>query len=135
MKTTLTVCLNLLFFVQATAQTTPPQQAFCRFVLAFNERNFNAIYDNLSPAFQAQVDRAVCTGGLLHVYRMNGPVQSGAVESEGVNEGAYYAITDSGIFKVLLYIDSQQRIDGVRIQQLARAAPLPPSMASLVFQR
>jgi hypothetical protein len=65
---------------------------------------------------------------------MNGPVQSGAVESEGVDEGTYYAITESGIFKVLLSIDNQQRIDGLRIQQLARATPLPTAMASLVFQ-
>jgi hypothetical protein len=132
----LIACLTVLLFTHAAAQTPQsPQQAFCRFVQAFNERNFNDIYDNLSPAFQAQIDRAVCTGGLLHIYSINGPVQSGAIESESPDEGAYYAITESGIFKVLLSIDKQQRIDGLRILQLAKehqkAHTSGPALSSL----
>lgn len=135
MKRIFTACVPVLFFVHTAAQTPqPPQEVFCRFVLAFNERNFDGIYDAFSPVFQAQVDRAVCTGGLSHIFYTNGPVQTAAIAAQSAEEGVYYAVTDTGVFKVQLSIDNRQRIDGLRIQQLARSAPLPASLASLVFQ-
>jgi len=133
MRALFTINLLLLAFVHGAAQTAPPsQQAFCRFIAAFNRQELNEVYEALSPVFQGQVDRAVCTGGLQHVYRTNGAVLSAAVAFQTTDEGIYFAITEGGVFRVMLSVDSQQRIDGLRIQQVERNTPMP--LASLVFR-
>ena len=133
MKTLFTITLSIIIRVSAYSQTIPPvQQVFCGFIAAFNRQDLNAIYETLSPSFQATIDRAVCTGGLAHIYRSNGVVQSAAVSYQATDEGAYYVQGETGVFKVLLTVDSLQRIDGLRIQQIERDSSVP--MASLFFK-
>ena len=75
----------------------------------------------------------MCTGGLMHVYRSNGRVQSAAIAQQTVDEGIYYAIAENGVFRVMMSVDSLQRIDGLRIQQIEQNTPVP--LASLVFRK
>jgi hypothetical protein len=132
MKSLFTICL-LFFALVSGAQSSPPiQQVFCRFIAAFNGQELNVIYEDFSPSFQATVDRAVCTGGLASVYRANGVVQSAAIAHQSIDEGIYYALAENGVFKVMLSVDSLQRIDGLRIQQIKRSVPMP--LVSLLFK-
>jgi hypothetical protein len=106
------------------------QTSFCKFVASYNQEHFDAIYNDLSDGFKTQVDRAVITGGLRHVFETNGPILSAVIERQALDEGAYVAIGDRGVFRVLLSIDSEERIDGLRIKALAAA---PSQLPALVF--
>jgi hypothetical protein len=128
MKNIATISLLLISF--NLHSQTDSQTAFCRFVASFNQGKFDVIYNDLNDAFKAQVDRAVLTGGLRHVFETNGPIVSGVIEQQARDEGSYVAIAQQGAFRVLLSIDPEKRIDGLRI----KALPAPPSqLPALVF--
>jgi len=133
MKTLFTIPFLVFVYINGVAQTAPPaQQAFCHFIAAFNRLDLDAVYERFSPSFQAQVDRSVCTGGLTHIYQSSGVVQSAAIAYQTTDEGTYYAIAATGVFKIMLSVDDEQRIDGLRIQQIAMDTPMP--LARLTFE-
>lgn len=123
--------LAVVFSLGGEQATLPSQKSFCQFIAAFNRQQFDRIYDGLSPGFQTQIDRAVCEGGLLHVYQTNGTVLSACIERQTADEGTYYAVAERGIFKVIISVDSLDRIDGLRIKQVEGSVSMP--VAHLFF--
>jgi hypothetical protein len=129
----LIICKMLFTFFPADAQTDPPpQKALCDLIRSFNHREFDNIYDKLNPDFRAMVDRQVFTGGLVHVHQTNGPINLAYAEQQTHEEGSYYIIAENGTFRIVLSLDAQLRIDGLRIKQLGRTIEALP-LASVVF--
>jgi hypothetical protein len=127
------VCKMFLTFFPTDAQTDPPpQKALCDLIRSFNHREFDIIYDKLNPDFRAMVDREVFTGGLVHVRQINGPINVAYAEQQTHDEGTYYISAENGIFRIMLSLDAQLRIDGLRIKQLARTVEVQ-SLATVVY--
>jgi hypothetical protein len=125
--------ITVLFILVAPGLQSQPasQKAFCKFVISFNQGDFDKIYNELNDGFQKQVDRAVVTGGILHIFETHGRIHSAVIERQTSDEGTYLAIGDEGVFRVFVSVDAEQRIDGLRIKAVAAGIPLPAP--SLVF--
>jgi hypothetical protein len=125
--------ITVLFMLVALGVQSQPasQKAFSRFVVSFNQGEFDGIYNDLNEGFQRQVDRAVVTGGISHIFETHGRIHSAVIERQTFDEGTYLAIGDQGVFRVVLSVDAGEQIDGLKIKAVAASAPLPAP--SLVF--
>jgi hypothetical protein len=110
------------------------QTAFCRFVVSYNQERFDDIYSTFNENFKLQVDQAVVVGGLKHVFETNGSIRSAVIEQQTAEEGVYVAIGDKGVFRILLSVDEEGRIDGVRIKPMDSAPLKAPSLLFRVGQ-
>ena len=104
------------------------QTAFTNFVALYNQEQFEAIYNGLSDRFKAQVDAAVVTGGLRHVFETNGTIHSAIIERQSADEGSYVALAGQGALRILLSIDQAQQVDGLRIKIVPAPPPQPPAL-------
>jgi len=104
------------------------QTAFTSFVTLYNLEQFEAIYNGLSDRFKAQVDPAVVTGGLRHVFETTGMIHSAIIERQSADEGSYLALGGQGALSILLSIDQAQQIDGLRIKIVPAPPPQPPAL-------
>ena len=104
------------------------QRAFCKFVASFNEQQFDAVYNEFSDDFKKRVDRAVVTGGLLHVFESHGQIGSAIIERQSSEEGWYVAISDRGAVRIMLSVDAEERIDGLKIKVIGVPASPRPTL-------